>query len=394
MATITEKHQTTAVVTDNFTSIPILDFSQAQAAATKPHFLSKLREALVVVGFFYLKNHSVPKQVQNDFVDKSKALCSLPLEKKLKMDMVNSKHFLGYSRVGFEKTARITDKREIFDFLMPFKAPGPDDPVYLNVLGPSQWPDEEDVPGFRHATETYLESVGDLGRAMTHLVAEALGLEPFALDRFFLHELPRNKLSVVRYCAPEDLPSLDSTLDDVCHGDGGFQGVGPHKDGGFLTYLLQMTTHTGLEAQNKSGTWIPVPPMTGTFVINVGRSLESMTRGVCTATTHRVNLRPQYFYGEDGRHLGHRYTSPVFQTLNPTLTHEELTSLKLPKHITDLVKDEKVKSDAEAYFNKHFLDGPGKGTFIARLTSHPEVGQRWYPELLAQALQGQREFEG
>ena len=254
-----------------------------------------------------------------------------------------------------------------------------------------QWPDEKDVPGFRHAIETYLSSVGELGRAMTRLVAEALDLEPAAFAKFFNQEAPRNKLSVVRYCVPAEVPKLFSEVDGVCNGDGSFQGVGPHKDGGFLTYLMQMTPHTGLEAQNKSGAWIPVPPIPDAYVINVGRSLKSTTGGVCTATTHRVNLRPEFFY-DNGRALGPRYSSPVFQTLKPDLSHQELTSLKLPRQITDLVKDEKVRSDAEAYFNTYFLDGPGKGTFTARLTSHPEVGKRWYPEQLAQALKGQREF--
>ncbi|KAI4283467.1 MAG: hypothetical protein L6R35_005172 [Caloplaca aegaea] len=390
MAKMAQTSQTT-VDTNTFTSIPVLDFTQAESAASKPLFLSKLREALVIVGFFYLKNPPVPQCLRKEFVEKSIALCTLPLEKKLDMDMVNSKHFLGYSRVGCEKTARITDYREIFDFLTPLPAPGPDDPIYLNVQGPSQWPDEEDIPGFRHAIETYLSSVGELGRAMSRLVAEALDLEPSAFAKFFNQEAPRNKLSVVRYCVPEEVPKLSSKVDGVCHNDGSFQGVGPHKDGGFLTYLMQITPHTGLEAQNKAGTWIRVPSIPDTYVINVGRSLESMTGGVCTATTHRVNLRPEFFY-DNGRALGPRYSSPVFQTLKPDLSHQELTSLKLPRHITDLVKDEKVRSDAEAYFNTHFLDGPGKGTFTARLTSHPEVGKRWYPEQLAQALNGQREF--
>lgn len=98
-----------------FSSIPILDFKQSQSPVTKPLFLSRLREALVVVGFFYLVNPPVPTHVIDNYITKSKELCNLPLEKKLKIDMVNSKHFLGYSRVGCEKTAQITDQREIFD---------------------------------------------------------------------------------------------------------------------------------------------------------------------------------------------------------------------------------------------------------------------------------------
>ena len=115
MATMTETCKVAAAQASSFTSIPVLDLSLVDTPATKPQFLSQLREALVIVGFFYLKNTSVPADVQKNFVQKAKDLCNLPLEKKLEIDMVNSKHFLGYSRMGCERTARKTDHREMFD---------------------------------------------------------------------------------------------------------------------------------------------------------------------------------------------------------------------------------------------------------------------------------------
>ena len=257
-----------------------------------------------------------------------------------------------------------------------------------------QWPDEEAVPGFRRALETYLSAVGKLGDVMKVLVAEALDLEPTAMLKFF-NDPPRNKVSLLKYPPPPSSPTVGvNGIRQTKSSDDSFQGVGSHKDGGFLTYLLQATPHAGLEAQNKSGAWIPVPPLPDTLVVNVGRSLESMTRGVCTATTHRVNLRPENFVDANGHSLGPRFSFPVFQTLKLDLTSKELLSLKLPAHITELVKDEKVKSDAEAYFAKYHLESPGVGIFTARLTSHPDVGQRWYPEILAQVLQGQKTFQG
>jgi isopenicillin N synthase-like dioxygenase len=227
---------------------------------------------------------------------------------------------------------------------------------------------------------------------MKSLVAEALDLEPNSLDRFF-HDPPRNKVSVLKYPVPPS-PSNNGIhgLQTETHGER-FQGVGSHKDGGFLTYLLQATPHAGLEAQNKSGEWVAVPPIEDTLVINVGRSLESMTGGACTATTHRVSLRHQDFVDQQGRPLGPRYSFPVFQTLKLDLMHEELCSLQLPAHIRALVQDQKVKSDAEAFFAKHHLMSPGQGIFTARLTSHPDVGRRWYPELLEAALKGQKEAQ-
>jgi len=235
---------------------------------------------------------------------------------------------------------------------------------------------------------------------MKVLVAESLSLEPTAMLRFF-NNPPRNKVSLLKYPEPISVSDRENeangfNVTNGTHAEDEFQGVGCHKDGGFLTFLLQATPHAGLEAQNKRGTWIPVPPIPGTFVVNVGRSLESMTGGVCTATTHRVNLSAKKFLDVHGRSLGPRYSFPVFQTLKLDLNTTELLSLKtkLPRHITELVKDEKVRSDAEAYFAKYHLESPGIGIFTARLTSHPDVGWRWYPEFMDKTLKNQKEHQG
>lgn len=60
--------------------------------------------------------------------------------------------------------------------------------------------------------------------------------------------------------------------------------------------------------------------------------------------------------------------------------------LDIPAHIRELVRDEQVRSDAEATFNKTFQGKTGEGTLIHRITSHQDVGRRWYPELLDWAL--------
>ena len=211
------------------------------------------------------------------------------------------------------------------------------------------------------------------------LIAEALDLPSNALDQVF-DKPQQHKLKLIKYPAP-------TTSDN---GDSGFQGVGPHKDSGFLTFLLQGTPHHGLEVQNKNGTWISAPPIPGTLVVNIGRSLEALTGGICTATTHRVSLRPENFESSHGS-LGPRFSFPVFQGVSLDLSADKI-SLQIPDSVRSLVKDEKVKSDAEATFNKMFHGCIGEGTFVARVTSHQDVGQRWYPEVLEKAMKGQKDF--
>ncbi|KAI1177402.1 putative oxidoreductase [Nemania sp. FL0916] len=413
MVTIIETQTSLALEASrpNLTSIPVLDFNLTTSPTTKPRFLGQLREALVIIGFFYLKNPPLPTCVKQEFVQKSMALCNQPLEKKMEIAMVNSKHFLGYSGMGLERTAMRMDHREMFDFLTPMPPPKPEDPVWMNVQGPNQWPDENVVPGFRVALENYLAAISNLGNIMKSLVAEALDLAPDALDKFF-HDPPRNKVSLLKYPPPPP-PSHTTTSVPVQQNSSSsrrlhssnsntgddeeketFQGVGAHKDGGFLTYLLQATSHPGLEAQSKTGIWVPVPPLPNTLVVNVGRSLEAMTGGVCTATTHRVRLGPNDFVDpRTGRARGPRFSYPVFQTLKLDLTRDDLCSLRLPPAVRALVRDgDRAKSDAEAFFAQYHLMSPGQGIFTARLTSHPDVGRRWYPELLEAALKGQEDF--
>lgn len=59
--------------------------------------------------------------------------------------MINSPCFLGYSRLGVERTGGAADQREQFDFATPFEndqvVPGSGDlglPEYVRLWGPSQ----------------------------------------------------------------------------------------------------------------------------------------------------------------------------------------------------------------------------------------------------------------
>ncbi|KAA8641292.1 hypothetical protein EYZ11_002426 [Aspergillus tanneri] len=360
-------------LSDTFTAIPVLDYSLATSSDTKATFLRELRNALVNVGFFYLTNPPVATEVRDNLVAKAITLFDLPLEKKLEIEMVNSKHFLGYSRLGAEFTARKSDYREQFDFATELPPPRPDEPLYRNIRGPNQWPDETAIPGFRHALESYLAEVGPLADEFQTLVAEALDLPPDALKPYF--ELPsQHKLKLVKYPPPPPASTEEET-----------QGVGAHKDSEFLTFLLQATPHPGLEVQNKAGEWIPASPIENSLVVNIGRALEALTGGVCTATTHRVSLAPKNFVDAQGVSLGPRFSIPVFRGMSLDLSAENI-SLKIPEHIRDLVRDEKIRSDAEATFNQMYKGRIGEGTFIHRITSHQDVGRRWYPEVLAWAL--------
>ncbi|KAE8340545.1 hypothetical protein BDV24DRAFT_151898 [Aspergillus arachidicola] len=364
----------------NFTQIPTIDLADAQSPATKPSFLSDLRDAIVKVGFFYLKNHGVPNNVERDFVEQSIKFFDLPLEERLKVEMLHSKHFLGYVREQNEKTAQRTDYRETFNLGMDLAAPGEEEPAYRNMSGPNLWPNETAIPGFREAMENYVKHIQTLGDDFKVLVAEALDLEPTAFLRFF-DDQPQDRLKLAKYPVPSSIADTEPF--------GSFQGIGPHKDSSFLTFLLQGTPHRGLEVQNKSGEWIPAPPIPGTLVVNIGRMFEALTGGVVTATTHRVSLEEKNFVDRDGRPLGPRFSFPMFQLLALDLRRDQMT-LDMPPHIVKLAKEIKVMSDAEKFFEEMFRDCAGSGLFMARVIKHEDVARKWYPDVLDNVLKAQK----
>jgi len=129
----------------------------------------------------------------------------------------------------------------------------------------TQWPPEGALPGFRETFTRYIQQVEDLSFQVIQLFAESLGLPANAFDGFY--DTPKGAMQhrskIVKY--PEGSSE-------------GEQGVGPHYDSGFLTFvgsstrstkgavliiplqLLQVSEQLGLEVQNIEGEWISVPP--------------------------------------------------------------------------------------------------------------------------------------
>ncbi|GBE80286.1 hypothetical protein SCP_0300010, partial [Sparassis crispa] len=283
----------------NFSSIPILDYALLSSPDTRGTFVAQLRHALINVGFLYLSHAPVDPADVAAVAAYAPRLFDLPQAAKDRVRMARSPHFFGYSRLGAELTKGRADQREQFDFgtacdARPWRA---GDPEYLRLWGPSQWPDEALLPGFRATFLRYLAQLEALSAAFTRLLAEALGHAPGALDAFFEDAAHmQHRAKVVKY--PARAPGAGGEPD---------QGVGPHFDSGFLTFLLQATEHPGLQVQNLAGEWVDAPPLPGTFVVNIGKGLEVATRGAARATSHRVRSPPP---GSTAR-----YSVPFFQNI-------------------------------------------------------------------------------
>lgn len=362
----------------SFDSIPVIDLREAFVAESKPQFLEKLRYALIEVGFLLLVNYEDYGPSPADFADiKQQAVefFELPDHVKKGCEMINSPHFLGYSRLGNEITAGRADYREQIDLATELPEPGEGEPLYKQIEGPNLWPDQKYAPNFRPAVLRYIEQMTKLATTFRRLVCEAIGLPRDSLDIYFKKN-QQCKMKLIAY--PDD--RADASAQDKSEFD---QGVGPHRDSDFLTYIYQASEHSGsLQVQNFQGKWVSIDNVPGSLVVNVGQTLEALTNGVCKATIHRV-ASP-----ESG--LGTRLSIPFFQTVD--LDSHKSAASDIPIDILQL-KEQRDKqitdwgTDVGFQFTPDVSQHPvGYSVFRNRIKSHQDVAARWYPEVLKKVL--------
>ncbi|KAH6650935.1 hypothetical protein F5144DRAFT_67957 [Chaetomium tenue] len=313
-------------------------------------------------------------------------LALLPLKAeylpRLKIEMKNAPSFLGYSRLSAEVTAGAIDNREQIDLSTEHPVPGPDAPRYYNLLAPNQWPSPEVLSNFRPVFTEYMKRMGAISIYFTSLIAEAIELPSGAFNKYF-DANQQHKLKIVKY------PDVDEL---GAEGKGGNQGVGPHKDSMLTSYLLQASPHRGLQVQNMRGAWIDCPPITGTLVVAIGQGLEALTGGVCASTTHRV-LSP-------AAGAGARYSIPFFQGVSGDARFDDLETVGVGAVVPDHVR---AQREAVLRANGGRLDEVeftfrgggvaetlGEATLRNRVKSHPDVGERWYPDILESIREQQR----
>jgi len=239
-------------------------------AGQRAELCRELGELCHRIGFFYVINHGIPTEVSDAYLRAMKAFFALPLAARQAIDKHRSAQFRGWEQLGSELTNNRVDFREQLDIGVEAEAIADPDPYYMALIGPNQWPQENELPGFRSTVDDYFERLSKLARQLLRIMSSALGLDETHIERVFGAN-PSPYLKLIRY--PQT-------------GAGG-QGVGIHKDSGFLTLLLQ-DEHAGLEALANDDSWYQVDPVPGSLVVNTGELLQLVTHNYFIATPHRV----------------------------------------------------------------------------------------------------------
>jgi len=340
----------TSPITADTSALPLLDISRFRSSdpAEREAFLADLRHAAHDIGFFYVVGHGVPQSVTDGILREAQHFFDLPLEERYAIDNLNSPQFRGYTRISYEHTGGRPDRRDQLDVGVERATLdlGPDDPAYLRLIGPNQWP--ESLPALRDAVLTWQSEADRVSREVLRALAVALGQPETYFDQWFDDEA-HSHLKVIRY------PGRGDAADD--------QGVGAHKDYGFLALLLQ-DDFGGLQVEALDGTWIDAAPLPGAFVFNLGEVLEIATRGYLRATVHRVTSPP----GD-----AERFSVPFF--LGPRLD-SVIEEIPLPEALAAQARGVDVDP------HNPLLTQYGENTLKGWLRAHPAVAERWWSDVL------------
>ncbi len=272
--------------TTSFTSVPIVDISGLRSSdrAERGRVAAEIGEAAREVGFLYISGSGIDESRFDRMLAATKEFFALPVEEKMRSYIGLSRCHRGYVPVGEEGIESavndVPDLKEAFDTALDLPAHDADYLAGNPMLGPNTWPD---LPDFAEAVTDYYEAVLEVGHLLLRAFAVALGEDP---DVFSRHATKTpSQLRLVYY------PYNPAARDGL--------GIGPHTD--YECFTLLKPTAPGLEVLNGAGQWIDVPPVPGTFVVNIGDLLELWTNGAFVATSHRVR-----------RVVEERYSFPLF----------------------------------------------------------------------------------
>ncbi|KAF8558271.1 Clavaminate synthase-like protein [Imleria badia] len=241
---------------------------------------AEIRAACVDVGFFYVRNHSIPEPVIQATTDSARRFFALPTATKTKLDIHLSPDFKGYTALLGENANPNNkgDLHEGFDIGW--------EPMNhaTQLTGPNVWP--EDLPGFRQDVLAYYHAAVKLGKSLFPIFALALDLP----ENFFDDKVSASGVIMRLLHYP---PQPASPLEGV-------EGIGAHTE--YCFTILWQDHVPALQVMDTSGNWIDAVPIPGCLVVNLGDQFARWTNDLFKSTLHRaINASGQ-----------ERYSIPVF----------------------------------------------------------------------------------
>ena len=259
----------------DFDAIPVIDIGPLFGPddASGRQVADRIGEACRRIGFFYVTNHGIPQATIDALIAETRRFFHLPLEEKLKVDIMGVQRHRGYVPHGglYADVNARPDLQEGYEVSLELPEDDPDYRAGSIMYGPNVWP--EDLPGFREGVYAYYEAAHALGRTLFRAFEMTLGLPRHWFDDKI--DKPMGQLRLIYY-PPQEGPIDPRQI-----------GVGAHTDYECFTLLLQDDAG-GLQVGNRDGEWVEATPIPGAIVVNIGDMLMRWTNDEFVSTPHRV----------------------------------------------------------------------------------------------------------
>lgn len=241
--------------------------------------IKSIRDACTTVGFFAITNHGVDTATINNAWKASEEFFDSDTSIKQSVPMTETYPY-GYENVemlGIErnKQCATTDSKETFSI-------GPADALKSN-MPPRKFPSSSggsssSINGFEDALTNYYSAMKHLAKVLFRGFAMALKEDM----QWFLQE---GRFDDGHQCALRILNYPQIRVDDDVNKV--HIRAGAHTDYGAMTILK--SGGPGLQLQlSKDSTWIDVPHLEDSFIINLGDLMQRWTNDSWKSTLHRV----------------------------------------------------------------------------------------------------------
>jgi isopenicillin N synthase-like dioxygenase len=277
--------------------VPVIDLAAMNGnLAGRRELGRKIGQACADLGFFYIANHGIESAQLAALFRAAEQFFALDEAAKMRVALSSATHYRGYlpltvmSQKPRWQASEAELKGNLYEAFQIHSELPPDDPDVLRAKplhGANRWPDG--LPALREQMLRYYDHVREFALRMLELFALGLDLPGDRFNPFFTK--PMMQLRLIHY-PPQDPGDPGENI-----------GLRPHTDSGAFTILAQDDVG-GLEILARDGDWIQVPPIPGTYVVNLGEMMKSWSDGTLLATPHRVVNR-------SGRE---RYSIPFFAT--------------------------------------------------------------------------------
>jgi isopenicillin N synthase-like dioxygenase len=257
-------------------AIPLIDIEDFGSAdpANRARVVSQWRGALDSIGFVTISGHGIPERLMADVHRHACAFFEQPLESKLRhvMEDAEQRGSAGYIPPLTESVGRTGTGPSAPDIVESLSFSGI---AFAGASADAGAPLDASLPAELTASLiAYAREAYDLGLRLMRLSAAALDLPEDYFDG--LYSPMQHKLRLAYY-PEQDVEPVPGQLRNAAHTD--FAG---------FTILLQDDAPGGLQVLMPDGSWIDVPSVPGTLVINTGDLLQRWTNDRWISNVHRV----------------------------------------------------------------------------------------------------------